>query len=69
MNTTIKMNTIPDNQIQIEGMHVLKNHLGVVKTLRFLEQFDNGGTGDYTKEKCNSPDEQRKRLNFNRLAD
>ena len=53
MNTVIKMNTIPESQIQIEGMNVLKEHLGVVNTIRFLEQFDNGGTGDYTKEKYN----------------
>lgn len=58
MNTVIKMNTIPESQIQIEGMNVLKEHLGVVNTIRFLEQFDNGGTGDYTKEKYYSPDEE-----------
>lgn len=58
MNTAIKMDTIPNNQIQIDGINVLKKNLGVVKTIRFLEQFDNGGIGDYTKEKCNLPDEQ-----------
>lgn len=57
MNTAIKMDTIPNNQIQIDGINVLKKNLGVVKTIRFLEQFDNGGIGDYTKEKYNSPDE------------
>lgn len=51
------MNTIPESQIQIEGINVLKKHLGVVNTIKFLEQFDNGGSGDYTKDKYNSPDE------------
>lgn len=30
---------------------VLKDSLGISGTLKFLEQFDHGGSGDYTKEK------------------
>lgn len=51
MEMEIKMNVVPDNQILVNGINALKDSLGVIDTLRFLEQFDNGGTGDYTKEK------------------
>ena len=30
---------------------VLLEELGVVGMLRYLERYDNGGSGDYTKEK------------------
>lgn len=48
---TAKLDIISDSQIQTKGIQALKNELGVVDTIRFLEQFDNGGYGDYTKEK------------------
>lgn len=51
MDKTIKMNIIPESQILVNGLKVLKENLGVVNTLRFLEQFDNGGNGDFTMEK------------------
>lgn len=51
MENAIKMNVIPENQLQLNGIKVLKENLGVTDTLKFLEQFDNGGSGDYTKEK------------------
>lgn len=51
MDMAIKMNVIPDSQIQVNGLNALKEKLGVVNTLRFLEQFDNGGSGDFTMEK------------------
>ena len=51
MTTAVKMNVIPDSQIQALGIEALKSKLGVTGTLKFLEQFDNGGSGDYTKEK------------------
>ena len=56
MITTEKINKIPDGQIQIQGINALKDALGVTGTLRFLEQFDSGGNGDYTKEKYNEKD-------------
>ena len=34
----------------------LKEALGVTGTLKFLEQFDNGGYGDYTAEKYQGGD-------------
>ena len=58
MIRTAKMDVMPVNQIQAIGMEVLKNKLGVTRTLKFLEQFDNGGSGNYTKEKYDIDDEK-----------
>ncbi len=33
------------------NISILKKLLGVVGTIRYLEQFDNSGDGDYTTEK------------------
>ena len=49
MITAEKINVMSEGQIQAMGIKALKNALGVTGTLRFLEQFDNGGSGDYTK--------------------
>jgi hypothetical protein len=38
-------------EIQKNGLNALKESLGVTGMLRFLEQFDHGGSGDYTAEK------------------
>lgn len=35
---------------------VLLRELGPVGMIRYLEQYDNGGTGDYTKEKYSMPE-------------
>lgn len=56
MITAEKINVMPEGQIQAMGIKALKNALGVTGTLRFLEQFDNGGSGDYTKEKYDEDD-------------
>ena len=56
MITAEKINVMPEGQIQAIGIKALKNALGVTGTLRFLEQFDNGGSGDYTKEKYDEED-------------
>ena len=34
-------------KIQKDGLTALKNALGITATIKFLEQFDQGGTGDY----------------------
>ncbi|MGN0485070.1 MAG: hypothetical protein ACI4HI_16115 [Lachnospiraceae bacterium] len=57
MDMTIKMSVVSDSQILINGLRVLNENLGVVNTLKFLEQFDNGGNGDFTKEKYEQDDE------------
>lgn len=51
-----RISIVPENQLQAVGIDALKKALGVTGTLRFLEQFDGGGTGDYTKEKYETED-------------
>ena len=58
MDTAVKMDIIPDSQLNEMGIQALNAKLGVTGTLRFLEQFDNGGSGDYTKEKYDQIDEK-----------
>ena len=48
---TARRNVISNNEIQTSGLNALKEALGVTGTLKFLEQFDQGGHGDYTAEK------------------
>lgn len=54
MNETIKL--MDYNTIQTKGTEVLLRELGPVGMVRYLEQYDNGGAGDYTKEKYNMPE-------------
>ena len=58
MITAEKINVMPEGQIQAIGIKALKSALGVTGTLRFLEQFDNGGIGNYTKEKYDEEDDE-----------
>lgn len=46
-----KHDTTTNAEIQKNGLNALKEALGVTGMLRFLEQFDHGGSGDYTAEK------------------
>jgi len=46
-----KLNVMSYRDIQKKGLDALKENLGIVGTIKFLEQFDNGGSGDYTTEK------------------
>jgi hypothetical protein len=48
---TTKVDIKNNVDIQKDGISALKEALGVTDTIRFLEQFDHGGFGDYTKEK------------------
>ncbi len=45
-------------EIQKNGLAALKDALGVTGAVRFLEQFDNGGSGDYTAEKYRTEDQE-----------
>ena len=51
-----RLNIVPEHQIQTIGIQTLKEQLGVTGTLEFLKHFDNGGQGDYTKEKYEKED-------------
>lgn len=46
-----RLDVVNNTEIQKNGLTALKESLGVIGTIRFLEQFDNGGSGDYTSEK------------------
>lgn len=55
----VNINYKPEKQLIEEGLRLqaLEEKLGIVETMRFLQQFDNGGNGDYTKEKYEKGDE------------
>ena len=46
-----KLDIVSDAKIQENGIMALKESLGVTGMLKFLEQFDRGGEGNYTEEK------------------
>ena len=52
----VKIDGMTEKQLLEEGLQALEERLGVVGTIRFLQQFDNGGSGDYTKEKYEKED-------------
>ena len=54
MTQTIKI-TRP-SEIRRSGTEALFKTLEPIGMARYLEVFDNGGTGDYTKEKYEQPD-------------
>lgn len=54
MNNTIKVKNI--GIIQEKGTRALIKELGAVGMVRYLEQYDNGGSGDYTQEKYDKED-------------
>jgi hypothetical protein len=49
-----KIDIIDYPKLNKDGLESLKNALGVVGTIRFIEMYDNGGKGDYTTEKYKS---------------
>lgn len=51
---TIKITKPSD--IRRMGTEALIKALGPIGMARYLEEFDNGGSGDYTKEKYEQPD-------------
>lgn len=54
MNQTMKV--IKSREVRRLGTEALIKALGPVGMARYLEEYDNGGEGDYTKEKYNQPD-------------
>jgi hypothetical protein len=53
MNTTINVNNL--SEIRKTGLQALREALGPVGMVRFIQQYENGH-GDYTKEKYQQPD-------------
>lgn len=53
--TTKKIKIAKPSDIRRMGTEALVKALGPIGMARYLEEFDNGGTGDYTKEKYEQP--------------
>jgi hypothetical protein len=53
MNAAVNVNNLPE--IRKIGLQALKEALGPVGMVRFIQQYENG-YGDYTKEKYQQPD-------------
>jgi hypothetical protein len=53
MNTAINVNNLVE--IRKTGLQALRDALGPVGMVRFIQQYENG-YGDYTKEKYQQPD-------------
>ncbi len=54
MNQTMK--AVKISEVRKAGTEALLKALGPVGMARYLEEYDNGGQGDYTKEKYEQPD-------------
>ena len=54
MNQTMKV--VKNSEIRRLGTEALVKALGPIGMARYLEEYDNGGQGDYTKEKYEQPD-------------
>ena len=54
MSQTMKI--MKTSEIRRLGTEALINALGPIGMARFLEEYDNGGQGYYTKEKYEMPD-------------
>mgnify|MGYP007105533595 FL=1 len=54
MTDTIKL--MKESDIRRIGTEALVKALGPIGRARYLEVYDNGGSGDYTKEKYNEQD-------------
>lgn len=54
MSQTMKI--FKASEIRKSGTEALVKALGPIGMARYLEEYDNGGKGDYTKEKYEQPD-------------
>ena len=54
--TTQTIKITKPSEIRRMGTEALTKALGPIGMARYLEEFDNGGIGDYTKEKYEQPD-------------
>ena len=54
MDQTVKI--VKNSEIRRLGTEALVKALGPIGMARYLEEYDRGGQGDYTKEKYEQPD-------------
>jgi hypothetical protein len=50
------MKVVKSSEVRKSGTQALRKTLGPVGMARYLEEYDNGGRGDYTKEKYEQPE-------------
>lgn len=50
------MKVVKSSEVRKSGTQALRKALGPVGMARYLEEYDNGGRGDYTKEKYEQPE-------------
>ena len=55
MKQTMKI--VKNSEVRRLGTEALVKALGPIGMARYLEEYDNGGQGDYTKEKYEQPDD------------
>ncbi|MDE5589523.1 MAG: hypothetical protein K2J60_10370 [Acetatifactor sp.] len=55
MDQTMKI--VKNSEVRRLGTEALVKALGPIGMARYLEEYDNGGQGDYTKEKYEQPDD------------
>lgn len=53
---SMTMNLMKNSEIKRIGTEALLKTLGPIGMARYLEEYDDGGSGDYTKEKYQQPD-------------
>jgi len=51
------MKLVKISEVRRLGTEALVKALGPIGMARYLEDYDNGGQGDYTREKYKQPDE------------
>ena len=56
MIMTQTINVAKPSEIRRIGTEALLKALGPIGMAKYLEEYDNGGIGDYTKEKYEQPD-------------
>ena len=55
---TARLNVSNSAEIQKNGLEALRRALGIIGTINFWEQFDHGGSGDYTREKYENEEQE-----------
>lgn len=55
---TARLNVSNSAEIQKNGLEALRQALGITGAIKFLEQFDHGGSGNYTREKYENGEQE-----------
>lgn len=55
---TARLKASNSAEIQKNGLEALRQALGIIGTINFWEQFDHGGSGDYTRKKYENKEQE-----------